>query len=108
MINGNIATALTALKFPAAIAGGAVGLAFIASAFGFGIKTPGAAMEDFKVDHNVTHAVIDTALIDIDQHMEVQMELTEALVRSDCIEQTKQNLERSGLIQKCSKLGIER
>ena len=108
MFNGNLAGLMTALKLPALAAGGIGGLALMASAFGFSITGPSAVMEEFKTEHTVEHVIIDTALAEIDEHMHIQMELTEALVRSDCIEQSKQNLERSGLISKCSELGIER
>ena len=108
MFNGNLIGFIAVMKLPVTIVAGVGGLALMASAFGFSITGPSAVMEEYKTEHTVEHVVIDTALAEIDEHMHIQMELTEALVRSDCIEQSKQNLERSGLISKCSELGIER
>ena len=108
MINGNIAAILAYLKLPAIAVGGVGGLVLIATAFGFSVTSPGAAMEDFKVDHNVTHEVIDTALVDIDQHMEVQQTLLEAIVIGDCVDRTKEQLELQRLIPTCKALGIEK
>ncbi|KKM16014.1 hypothetical protein LCGC14_1690130 [marine sediment metagenome] len=108
MINGNITAILAYLKLPTIAVASAGGLMLIATAFGFSVTSPGAAMEDFKVDHNVTHEVIDTALLDIGQHMEVQQSLLEGLTRSECIRETKENLERAGMIQACDDLGIAR
>ena len=108
MFNGNLVGLVTALKIPAIAAGGIGGLVLMASAFGFSITGPGAVMEEFKTEHAVEHVIIDTTLIEIDNHLHAQQELIEAIVRGDCIENPVENLQRQGLITKCSELGIER
>ena len=108
MINGNIAAILAYLKLPVIAAGGAGGLMIIAGVFGFSITGPGAVMAVFKVEHAVEHVIIDDTLAGIDRHMEAQQILLEAVVRGECIENPKENLQRQGLIEKCKELGIER
>ena len=108
MINGNIMTILAYLKLPAFTVAGAAGLMIIAGVFGFSITSPGAAMEEFKTEHTVDHVIIDTALAEIDEHMHVQQELIESIVRGECIENPIENLQRQGLIAKCLELGITR
>lgn len=108
MINGTVSSALIALKWPGAIVGGVVGLAVIMSSFGFGIETPGEVMTDFKSEHAVEHVAIDTALLEIDQHLEVQQTLLEAIVIGDCVDRTKEQLELQRLIPTCKSLGIEK
>ena len=108
MFNGNLAGLMTAMKLPALAVGGIGGLALMASAFGFSITGPGAVMEEFKIEHSVDHVIIDTTLAEIDEHMHVQQELIESIVRGDCIENPIENLQRQGLIAKCLELGIER
>lgn len=108
MPNGTLATIMATLKLPALAVGGVGGLALMASAFGFSIKGPGAVMAEFKVEHEVEHVIINDTLAEIDNHMHVQMELIESIVRGECIENPIENLQRQGLIAKCSELGIER
>ena len=99
---------LAFFKWPAAVAGGSVGLVIIASAFGFSITGPSAVMAEYKEEHAVEHVIINDTLTRIDRHMEAQQILLEAVVRGECIENPKENLQRQGLIEKCSELGIER
>ena len=108
MFNGNLAGLMTVMKLPALAVGGIGGLALMASAFGFSITGPGAVMEEYKTEHVVEHVIIDTALAEIDEHMHVQQELIESIVRGECIENPVENLQRQGLIAKCLELGITR
>ncbi|KKN10737.1 hypothetical protein LCGC14_1033590 [marine sediment metagenome] len=102
------AAVLAFFKWPAAIAGGSVGVVIVATAFGFSVTGPGAVMAEYQEEHVVEHVIIDDTLTDIDRHMEAQQILLEAVVRGECIENPKENLQRQGLIEKCSELGIER
>jgi hypothetical protein len=102
------AAVLAFLKWPATLAGGSIGVVIVASAFGFSITGPGAVMAEYQEEHAVEHVVINDTLSDIDRHMVSQQILLEAVVRGECIENPKENLQRQGLIEKCSELGIER
>lgn len=99
---------LAMVKLPAMIIGGVGAIGGVLVAFGFGLSTPGARFEEYKGDHGEVHVTIDTTLIEIDNHLHAQRELIEAIVRGECIENPVENLQRQGLITKCSELGIER
>lgn len=105
MLNGNF---LAALKWPGAVVGAFVGLAVIASSFGFGIRTPGEVMDTYVEDHTVEHEVINDTLSEIDSHLEVQQTLLEAIVIGDCVDRTREQLELQRLIPTCKALGIDK
>ena len=92
------------VKWPAAILGAITAVAILLGAFGFGFSTPGDAWDE----HNVEHVILSDTIREIDAHLHVQQELIEALVRGECIENPLEDLQRQGLSQKCSDLGIER
>ena len=96
------------LKLPATIVGGLGAVGVIFMAFGFGIKTPGVRLDEFVEGHESEHVVINDTLSEIDQHMEEQQTLLEAMIRGECIENPLEDLQRQGLVQKCQELGIER
>ena len=101
-------TLFAALKLPVAVVGGVGAIAILLGAFGFGIKTPGARFEEYKVEHVEVHTIINDTLVEIDDHMEEQQTLLEAIVRGECLENEPENLARQGLSTKCRELGIER
>lgn len=103
------------VKWPAWVLGAITATAILLGAFGFGFSTPGEKWDEHDVQHiaeELIHsdnwASMDNALSEInDRHME-QQTLVEAIVRGECIENPRENLERQGLITKCRELGIER
>lgn len=107
-VNGSSLGLLAMMKLPAAVVGGAGAIALVLTAFGFGLSTPGARLDEFVVDHGETHATINDTLAELDAHMHEQKELVEAIVRGECIENPVENLQLQGLISKCAELGIER
>ncbi len=107
-INGSGLGLLAMLKLPAIAVGGLGAVGVVLMAFGFGFSTPGAQLEVFVEGHESEHVVINDTLSEIDRHMEEQQILLEAMIRGDCIRESVENLQRQGLSQKCSELGIER
>lgn len=103
------------IKVPAWVLGAVTAIAVLLGALGFGWSTPGSKWNEHDVQHvaeELIHsdnwAEMDGALTQInDRHMEQQV-LVEAIVRGECIENPRENLERQGLITKCRELGIER
>ena len=103
------------IKVPAYVLGAITAIAVLMGALGFGWSTPGNKWSAHDVQHvaeELIHsdnwASMDVALTQInDRHMEQQV-LVEAIVRGECIENPRENLERQGLITKCRELGIER
>ncbi len=83
-------------------------IVLVLTILGFGIKTPAAALTEFKVDHAVEHAAIEDTLGEITAGLRSQQELLEAIARGECIENPLEDLQRQGLIDKCQELGIER
>ena len=103
------------VRWPAYILAAITAIGVLMGAFGFGFSTPGNKWTEHDVQHvaeELIHsdnwASMDVALTQInDRHMEQQV-LVEAIVRGECIENPRENLERQGLITKCRELGIER
>lgn len=103
------------LKAPAYILGSLVALGILMTALGFGWSTPGSRWDVHDVQHVEEKVILDehfgkmdTAMAEMnDRHME-QQTLVESIVRGECIENPRENLERQGLISKCRELGIER
>lgn len=103
------------MKLPAYLVGFVTAVAILLGAFGFRFSTPGDKWNEHDVQHVAEEAIhieqfekMDITLKDIDaRHLE-QQTLVEAIVRGECIENPVENLQRQGLIQKCSDLGIER
>lgn len=107
-INGGSIGLLAMLKIPATVVGGVGGIAIVLSAFGFGIRTPGARLDEFVDTHEVEHVIISDTLKEIDDHLEVQQILMESMVRGECLESAYDKLARQGLSDTCSDLGIGR
>lgn len=85
---------------------GAIGVGL--SALGFGIKTPGATLNEYKAKHAAEHVVIDSAIISIDTNMSEQKDLIEALIIGECLNRKYTILARQGILDTCKNLGIER
>lgn len=101
-------TVMVAFKAAAIIAAGLAAIAVILSAFGFAVATPGAQLSEYKEVHVIEHTEIDSALLNIDRNMSQQMNLTEGLVRGECLENAYSKLARQGVLVTCKYLGIER
>lgn len=101
-------TVLGLFKAAAILTAGLGAFAVILSALGFKIATPTAELDEFKEVHAIEHTEIDSALLNIDRNMSQQMNLTEGLVRGECLENAYSKLARQGVLVTCKSLGIER
>ncbi len=88
--------------------GGAV--AVLVGAFGWIQRISGtpAKLDGHIVAETTYHHKSDSTVKELDGHAEDLERLLETLVRGECIENPKKDLERQGLIRKCRLLGIER
>lgn len=96
-----------ALAIPGAIVGAIVALWLMFTFLGDIITAPKKLKEHMQSEQRV-HIIVDSVVREIDDHSEDASQLLNSLIRGECIENPVQDLQRQGLIKKCTDLGIIR
>lgn len=83
-----------------------LGVIAILTLLGLEVVSPNQKLQLHAQQSNVIHDSMSLAIKRIEKRQDKYDFLIDALVRGECIKNTKENLARQGLMQKCSQEGI--